>query len=89
MSTGVLMVAADVAPVREYMQDNKEGLLVDIYDHAALVRRIEQALANPESGKVLRKASRAKMVSEMDARTVMFPKHLEYFEELVRRDRAA
>lgn len=89
MSTGVLMVAADVAPVREYMQDNKEGLLVDIYDHAALVRRIEQALANPESGKVLRKASRAKMVSEMDARTVMFPKHLEFFEELVRRDRAA
>jgi glycosyltransferase involved in cell wall biosynthesis len=89
MSTGVLMVAADVAPVREFMGDNQEGLLVDIYDHDALVKRIEQALANPESGKVLRKASRTKMVNTMDARAIMFPKHLTFFEELLQQERAA
>ena len=83
MSTGVLMVASDVAPVREFMTHNKEGLLVDPYDQDALVARIEAALNNPVSGKLLRKAARSKMVSELDARSQLFPAHMRFFEGLI------
>lgn len=89
MATGVLMVAADVEPVREFMSHNKDGLLVDPYDHDALVGRIEAALNNPESGKLLRKAARAKMVSELDARSILFPAHMAFFEGLVEDAQAA
>lgn len=48
MATGTILVASDTAPVKEIIKDGKNGLLVDFFDHGALVSRIEDALSLPK-----------------------------------------
>lgn len=59
MATGPIIVASDTAPVREVIQNGKNGLLFDFFDKEALVDRIEEALtlSTRKSG-ALRKAAR-------------------------------
>lgn len=59
MATGPLLVASDTPPVREVIQDGKNGLLFDFFDGEAMVNRIEEALKLPtRKANAMRKAAR-------------------------------
>jgi glycosyltransferase involved in cell wall biosynthesis len=47
MACGALVIASDTAPVREVIQNGRNGLLTDFADHAALADKICTALATP------------------------------------------
>ena len=83
MASGALIVAHDTPPVREFMSHEKEGLLTDMYDPAALVAAIGRALDEGPALAPLRDAARAAMLSRMDAESVAYPAKVAFFEGLV------
>lgn len=84
MACGALLVACDTAPVREFMEHEKEGLLVDMYDPVALAATLTRAIDEREELKPLRTAARQKMLDKMDAETIAYPKKVEFFESLLK-----
>ena len=70
MSASCLMLASDVAPVREMMRDGENALLVDHRDPRALANRMEEALARREELTPLRRAARERITSAYAARDV-------------------
>jgi len=47
MACGALVIASDTAPVREVIEHDRNGLLTDFFDTAALAERVCSALAEP------------------------------------------
>ncbi len=73
MSVGCLLVASDVAPVREFVTDGQTGLLVPPGDADALAARVEHALDSGASLSGLREAARRLAVEKLDAKQ-LFPR---------------
>jgi glycosyltransferase involved in cell wall biosynthesis len=85
MSIGCVLVASDVAPVREFVADGQTGLLVPPGDVDALVARAEFALDHAEGLGALRAAARRRIVDELDAARILFPKRRDLLRSLVER----
>jgi glycosyltransferase involved in cell wall biosynthesis len=81
MAAECLIVASDTAPVREVMQDSRNGLLVDFFDRDGLVRRVEEALKGGQAIESLRKAARQTIIDEYSLARCM-PKQLELIERV-------
>jgi glycosyltransferase involved in cell wall biosynthesis len=73
MSAGCLLIGSDTPPVTEFVQDGRNGLLVDFFDHKALAARACEALANPEKFRPLRDAARQTIVEKLDRDTACLP----------------
>ena len=80
MSCGALVVASDTAPVREFMADGETGLLVPMHDPEALAARLEAAIEHAPALRAVRAAARAKVVRELDAKRVIWPRKLAWLE---------
>jgi len=76
MSCGCAVVASDVAPVREVIQDGKNGLLVDFFDQTALADAIDRIMDHPDRMQKMRDAARKTVIERYDLRTVTLPRHL-------------
>jgi glycosyltransferase involved in cell wall biosynthesis len=76
MSCGCAVIGSNVAPVREVIQDGKNGLLVDFFDQQGLCDRIDQVLDHPDRMQKMRDAARASVVDGYDLRTVTLPRQL-------------
>ncbi len=83
MSMGATIVASDVAPVREVLDDRTTGLLVDYFDPLALARQVVDVLSNPEDHRHLGPAARAHVVEHYDFHTRALPMHVEKINALV------
>ena len=59
MSAGCVVVGSATPPVKEVIEDGKNGLLVDFFDTAKLAKTVVNALAHPASYTHLRAAARA------------------------------
>lgn len=70
MSAGCLMLASDTAPVREVMVHEKNAILVDHRDPAALADAMEDALARRSTLAPLREAARRTITDSYAARDV-------------------
>lgn len=80
MSCGATLVASDVAPVREFIEDGKSGYLVDTYDHDAMVETVSKALhSDGKTGE----AARELIVSKYDAANIIYPAKEAFFEGLL------
>jgi glycosyltransferase involved in cell wall biosynthesis len=58
MSAGCVVLGSDTAPVREVIEDGRNGLLVDFFDPAAIADRAAEVLARPEAFAALGAAAR-------------------------------
>jgi glycosyltransferase involved in cell wall biosynthesis len=87
MACGCLLVASDTAPVREFVEDGVTGLLVPPHDPAALAARLETALEGVGRGgdalRRMRARARAKVVAELDAERVIWPRKRAWLEAAV------
>ncbi|MGA6106716.1 glycosyltransferase family 4 protein [Pseudomonas solani] len=55
MASGCLIIGSDTAPVREVIEDGRNGLLVDFFDGERIAEKALQALAEPERFQALRR----------------------------------
>ncbi len=74
MSCGALVLGSDTAPVREVIEDGKNGLLVDFFDTDAIAARINEALDKQKKMKPLRQAARQTVLERYAARNLV-PAH--------------
>jgi glycosyltransferase involved in cell wall biosynthesis len=81
MSVGCLVVASDTEPVREVIEDGRNGLLTDFFDVEALAHRIADALARRAELEPLRAAARQAIVSKYDLARHCLPAQLALLEE--------
>ena len=82
MSAGCLVVGSATPPVKEVIEDGKNGLLVDFFDAAALAKTVIDALAHPAAYAHLRTAARATAVARYDLASVCLPQQLQLIEKL-------
>ena len=71
MSTGVLLLGSDTAPVREIVADGKNGLLADFFDARSIADRIAEALNRREALAPLRQAARRTALERYSARHLL------------------
>ncbi len=76
MAAGCLVIGSDTAPVREFLENDRNGMLVDFFDHAALAHATSAALAQPDAYAALRTQARADAIARTDWNTVALPRWL-------------
>jgi glycosyltransferase involved in cell wall biosynthesis len=76
MTAGCLVVGSDTAPVREFVEHGRNGLLVDFVDHATLARTTIAALADRSAQAPLRAQARADAIARTDWNTIALPRWL-------------
>jgi len=83
MSMGATIVASGVAPVREVLEHEKTGLLVDFFDPVALARQVVEVLERPDAYKPLAVSAQKHVVNHYDFQTQALPTHLDKINDLV------
>ncbi|MEL7027606.1 MAG: glycosyltransferase [Pseudomonadota bacterium] len=76
MSAGCLIVGSDTAPVREMIEDGRNGLLVDFFDIEAIAGRICEALDRPGDFAPIRAAARATILKRYAASDILAQRKL-------------
>jgi glycosyltransferase involved in cell wall biosynthesis len=89
MACGCLIVGSATPPVLEVLSDGINGLTVDFFDTGKIVDRIEYALEQPERMQPLRDAARLTAVREFDLKTVLLPRWMSLFDDLINGRRPA
>ncbi|WP_353652426.1 glycosyltransferase [Loktanella sp. PT4BL] len=82
MSAGAAIVASDTAPLREVIQHDENGLLVDFFSVGGVVQSICGLLDDPNKRERLGAAARGAAVTGYDLNTVCLPKQLAWVEAL-------
>jgi glycosyltransferase involved in cell wall biosynthesis len=83
MSAGCLVIGSDTAPVAEVITHQKNGLLVDFHDHAALAKLLIEALSQPvDAFNAMRQQARQTILERYDRDTVCLPKLIAMIEAL-------
>lgn len=84
MACACPIVASDTEPVREFISNNKSGLLFDFFDVENQVKQIEYALDNKNDMKILGYNAR-KTIEENYALKDMLPQHINYLNSLIKK----
>ncbi len=74
MSTGVLLLGSDTAPVREIITDGENGLLVDFWDTKAMATKMGEAIAKQQKFAGLRTKARQTVLERYSAKHLL-PAH--------------
>lgn len=82
MSVGAAIVASDVAPVREVIDDGEQGLLVDFFDRKQLLRAINNLLNSPAERERLGSHARARVLDKFDLRRICLPNQMRWIDQL-------
>lgn len=78
MSIGCLIVGSDTAPVREVIEHQKNGILVDFFDPENLAKTVANTLENAEKLKHLRVAARESVIRNYDFHSVCLPAQVKF-----------
>lgn len=73
MSVGCAIVASDTAPVREVIQHQQNGLLVDFFDYQKIAAAVAQVLAKPKQYQALREQARKTVIEGYEQSTQCIP----------------
>lgn len=74
MSAGCAIVASDTAPVREVIEHNETGLLVDFFDVNTIAEKVRSLIKNPEERQRLGELAREFVLQKYDLERVCLPK---------------
>jgi hypothetical protein len=77
-------VGSDTLPVRELIEDGRNGLMADMFNIEALANRIEEALDHRESMSQIRANARQTIVDRYALRDLL-PRHLQLMRDLAER----
>jgi len=77
MAAGCLIVGSRTAPVMEFIEDGKNGLLVDFFSPEQIAERVDEVLDHPQRMAELRANARNTILQEYDLANLM-PQHLEW-----------
>lgn len=83
MAAECLVIGSDTPPVREVIQADRNGVLVDFFDVEALAARVIDALANPDSYREIRRQARETILTRYDLKRHCLPRQLALIEALV------
>jgi len=73
MSAGCLVIGSSTPPVTEFLEHEKNGLLVDFFDVKSLADRVCEALAEPGKFLPLREAARQRILGDLDMKNRCVP----------------
>jgi glycosyltransferase involved in cell wall biosynthesis len=73
MACGCLLIGSNTPPVTEFIEDGKNGLLVDFFDIKGLADRACEALSKPKKFLDQRENARRLIVESYDLRTKCVP----------------
>jgi glycosyltransferase involved in cell wall biosynthesis len=82
MATGCNIAASNTAPVKEVIQDNFNGLLVDFYDVEQLTQKIEYILDNKKEVEYLGVNARTSILEKYDVKKLL-PQHVEFIRSVL------
>jgi len=82
MSAGCAIVASDTAPLREAIEHDKTGCLVDFFDAPQLAEQVSALLANADQRQRLGNAARHFAQANYDLKTQCLPKQISWVEQL-------
>tara|TARA_B100000287_G_scaffold307995_1_gene291148 strand:+ start:4420 stop:5700 length:1281 start_codon:yes stop_codon:yes gene_type:complete len=82
MSLGGLILGSKTAPVEEVIKHNKNGLLVDFFDHDAISKNINKILDDPKKFISIRKEARKTIENNYDLYSKCLPEQLNIVESL-------
>ena len=82
MSAGCAIVASDTAPLREAIQHQDTGMLVDFFDASALAEQVGALLADVQMRKTLGENARAFARVHYDLNSQCLPKQIAWVEQL-------
>lgn len=82
MAAGCVVVGSGTPPVREVIEDGRNGVLVDFHDPEAIARRVAEVLAAGEGLRGMRERAR-RVVEEKYALSVCLPAQLRLLRSLV------
>jgi glycosyltransferase involved in cell wall biosynthesis len=82
MSAGCAIVASDTAPLREAIEHNKTGCLVDFFDAPQLTEQVGALLADTDQRQRLGNAARRFAQTNYDLKTQCLPKQIAWVEQL-------
>jgi glycosyltransferase involved in cell wall biosynthesis len=82
MSAGCSIIASDTAPVREVIEHDITGRLVDFFDADALAAEVCELLADAPTKSRLSTAAREFATAHYDLRTVCLPQQLSWVRSL-------
>ena len=83
MSIGCAIVGSDTAPVREVIEHDRNGRLVNFFDIPGLVNEISALLEQPDERQRLGANARAFARENYDLKRVCLPKQIAWLEGLV------
>ena len=78
MATGCCIVASDTAPIKEVIQNNFNGILVDFYDIDLLVKNVNLILNNQKNYSNIRTSAR-KTINEKYELQKLLNEQIDFF----------
>ena len=82
MSAQSAILASDTPPLHEAIKDGETGMLVDFFDHAALVDKLDAMLDDPELRERLGRNARDFVIRTYDLEKTCLPGHLDFVDRL-------
>jgi len=86
MAAECLLVASNTPPVREVIEDGRNGLLVDFFAPTQIAGRMEEALDKGESWRELRRAARQTILDRFELQNCL-GRHIRLIEDVAARRR--
>ena len=80
MSAGACIVASDTAPVREVIQNQETGILVDFFDHQCIAEAVAAMLDSEQERTALGSRARNMVESTYDLRDICLPQQINWAE---------
>ena len=83
MALGGLVLGSKTSPVEEVINHNKNGLLVDFFDHKSISKNINSILDNPKKYKSMRAEARKTIIKDYDLYSKCLPEQLKIIDGLL------
>ncbi len=82
MATGCLVIGSNTEPVREVIEDGKNGVLVDFFSPTEIADRVDDVLNHPDQFIGMRSQARQAILQQYDLAQLL-PQHLQWLNNTV------